>query len=73
MQFEWLSGENSGNENTSLNDFGKSSAYNIFAFGWQFTEVAAFSKKIEFQNGNWFCLSQPKRREVSNLGGTLRT
>jgi hypothetical protein len=50
MQFEWLSGKNSRNKNTSLNDLGKSSAHNISAFGWQFTEVAAFSKKIEFQN-----------------------
>jgi hypothetical protein len=32
-------------KNTSLNDLGKSSGHNISAFGWQFTEVAAFSKK----------------------------
>jgi hypothetical protein len=44
MQFEWLSGENSGNKNTSLNDLGKSPSHNISAFGWEFTEVAAFSK-----------------------------
>jgi hypothetical protein len=50
MQFAKLSGENSGNKNASLNDLGKPSAHNISAFGWQFTEVAAFSKKIEFQN-----------------------
>jgi hypothetical protein len=37
-------------KNMSLNAFGKSSAHNISAFGWQFTEAAAFSKTIEFQN-----------------------
>jgi hypothetical protein len=42
MQFEWLSGQNSGNKNMSLNDLGKSSEHNISTFGWQFTEVAAF-------------------------------
>jgi hypothetical protein len=49
MQFEWLSGENSGNKNPSSNDLGKSSAYNISAFGSQFAEAMAVLK-IEFQN-----------------------
>jgi hypothetical protein len=49
MEFEWVSGENSGNKNTNLSDLGKSLAHNISAFGDQFTEVAAF-RKIEFQN-----------------------
>jgi hypothetical protein len=73
MQFELLSGKNSGNKNTSLNDLGKSSAHNISAFRWQFTEVAAFSKKASFRIDICFCLSQQKTREVSNLGRKLRT
>jgi hypothetical protein len=57
----------------SLNDLDKSLGNDVSAFGWQFTEVATFSKKSSFRIETCFCLSQPKRHEVSNLGRKLRT
>jgi hypothetical protein len=50
-------------KNTRLNDLGKSSAHNISVFGWQFTEVAAFSKKNRVSKLKFVFLF-PSRRYV---------
>jgi hypothetical protein len=73
MQFEWLSGENSGNKKCELKWLGQIIGPQYLGIWIAIHRGSGFFEKIEFQNWNLFYPSRPKRSEVSNLRRQLWT